>query len=167
MTSKAARLIYSHRRAFEEKEEERPVSGPPKRKRASKKVLPRTHRTLAVLLESLRDEKLVFELKCDTEITGFLYDVDPNLNVNLVDARIVTRRGSRPAKLESTYVSGSSIRYVRLPDKVDAMRALDRYLDARARISRKETRQKRAEDTTTRTRHAPPPIDLPAPALRG
>lgn len=86
-------------------------------KRTRRKSLPRTHRTLAVVLESLRDEHLVFELKNDTQVGGMLYDVDTNLNANLVDATVTDFDG-RTHRVETTYVNGSMIRYVRLPDKV-------------------------------------------------
>lgn len=156
--SKAARLLYSHRQAFGDEDttsQETSTKRPTKRKR--KKFLPRNHRSLAVILEAVRDEHLIFELKNETEVSGWLYDVDANLNANLVDATVTGRNG-RVHRLEHTYVNGSAIRYVRFPDKVDAVRALDRYLDTRARISRAQTRQKRPEPAERPP--APAPIVL-------
>lgn len=157
--SKAARLLYSHRQAFGDDDTSPRETSSDKRpaKRKRKKFLPRNHRTLAVILEAVRDEQLIFELKNETEVSGWLYDVDSNLNANLVDATVTGRNG-RVHRLEHTYVNGSAIRYVRFPDKIDAVRALDRYLDTRARISRSQTRQKRPEPVGER----PPP---PAPIV--
>lgn len=127
MASKAARLIYRHRQNFKDDEDGRlgsssalsqqrlPRSAGTKRRRT--KPLPRTHRTLAVLLESMRDYFMVFELKNETEVSGILYDVDANLNVNLVDAQLKDRNG-RSQRLDTIYINGSTVRYVRLPDKV-------------------------------------------------
>lgn len=127
MASKAARLIYRHRQNFKDDDEDARLgrsaalsqrlarSAGTKRRRT--KPLPRTHRTLAVLLESMRDYYMVFELKNETEVSGVLYDVDANLNVNLVDAQLRDRHG-RSQRLETMYINGSTVRYVRLPDKV-------------------------------------------------
>ena len=84
----------------------------------------------------------MFELKNDTEMTGAVYDVDSNLNVNLVDAELKLVGGSR-RRLDEVYLNGSMIRYVRFPSHVDPMRALDTYLETRKRIARAGTRAKR------------------------
>ena len=111
-------------------------------KRRRMKRLPRTHRSLAVLIESLRSSRLIFELKNDTEMAGTVYDVDTNLNVNLVDAELTIRGRTKP--LEEVYVNGSMIRYIRFPNNRDPLRALDTYLDTRSRIARSGTRAKRS-----------------------
>mmetsp|Transcript_19546 Transcript_19546/g.25313 ORF Transcript_19546/g.25313 Transcript_19546/m.25313 type:complete len:149 (-) Transcript_19546:96-542(-) len=125
-------------------------------KRQRRKYLPRTHRSLAVLLESVRDERLCFELKNETTLSGLLFDVDSNLNVNLVDAVLQNLDGTK-FRLDETYVNGSMIRYVRFPDKIDPMRSLDHYLDTRARISRAGMRTKRPCSSSFNNRPIPPP----------
>ena len=177
--SEAARLIYSHRQHFGVEEAPRGGGGgesggrgrgpaPPRgEKRPRKKRLPRTHRTLAVLLEAVRDERLDFELKDGTRVAGSLYEVDANLNAHLSRAT-VTRRDGSTRTLDSTYVNGSTILYVLFPDKVDALRSLDRYLDSKVRVERTETRTKRAAPPRPERGPAAPAISLPAPArMRG
>ena len=56
--------------------------------RAARKRLPRTHRTLAVLLQAVRDEQLTFEMKDGTSVAGALYEVDANLNATLRGATL-------------------------------------------------------------------------------
>jgi len=170
--SEAGRLIYSHRQHFGGGGGAPPRGPPPPRsgappqdkKRARKKRLPRTHRTLAVLLEAVRDERLVFELKDGTTVAGALYEVDANLNAHLSDAT-ATRRDGSARRLEATYVNGSSVLYVLFPDRVDALRSLDRYLDSKARVERTETRAKRAAPAAADRPPAAPAISLPAPAV--
>ena len=64
-------LIYS-RRQPPRVHQQRPAPGDAKRKRAARKRLPRTHRTLAVLLQAVRDEQLTFEMKDGTSVAGAL-----------------------------------------------------------------------------------------------
>ncbi|KAJ1445717.1 hypothetical protein M885DRAFT_625927 [Pelagophyceae sp. CCMP2097] len=153
-----ADLIYSPRRAFgdappDEASAPRPARGDVGAaagargeggaKRRRKKFVPPAHRTLAVVLQSMRGERLThraaFELKNDTAVVGVLYDVDRNLNVNLTDARVTLRTGA-VRTLGDAYLNGSTIRFVLFPDDVDALRSLDQYLDARARADRAQTR---------------------------
>jgi small nuclear ribonucleoprotein (snRNP)-like protein len=170
--SAAGRLIYSPRPHCGGGGGAPPRGPPPPRsgappqdkKRARKKRLPRTHRTLAVLLEAVRDERLVFELKDGTSVAGALYEVDANLNAHLSDAT-VTRRDGSARRLEATYVNGSSVLYVLFPDRVDALRSLDRYLDSKVRVERTETRAKRAAPAAADRPPAAPAISLPAPAV--
>ena len=154
-------LIYSRRppRVHQQK-----PPGDAKRKRAARKRLPRTHRTLAVLLQAVRDEQLTFEMKDGTSVSGALYEVDANLNAHLSDAT-VTRRDGSARRLEATYVNGSSVLYVLFPDRVDALRSLDRYLDSKVRVERTETRAKRAAPAAADRPPAAPAISLPAPAV--
>ena len=154
-------LIYSRRppRVHQQR-----APGDAKRKRAARKRLPRTHRTLAVLLQAVRDEQLTFEMKDGTSVAGALYEVDANLNAHLSDAT-VTRRDGSARRLEATYVNGSSVLYVLFPDRVDALRSLDRYLDSKVRVERTETRAKRAAPAAADRPPAAPAISLPAPAV--
>mmetsp|Transcript_10751 Transcript_10751/g.35617 ORF Transcript_10751/g.35617 Transcript_10751/m.35617 type:complete len:176 (-) Transcript_10751:326-853(-) len=128
-------------------------------KRRRLKRLPPTHRSLAVLVESLRCSRLVFELKNDTAMAGEVFDVDANLNVNLVDAELTLVDG-RKRRLDDVYLNGSMILYVRFPPKTDPLRSLDTYLDARNRIARAGTRTKRPALDRSKAGPALPPIDL-------
>ena len=157
-------LIYSRRRGGRAHQQQQQNSGDAKRKRAARKRLPRTHRTLAVLLQAVRDEQLTFEMKDGTSVAGALYEVDANLNAHLSDAT-VTRRDGSARRLEATYVNGSSVLYVLFPDRVDALRSLDRYLDSKVRVERTETRAKRAAPAAADRPPAAPAISLPAPAV--
>ena len=117
--------------------------GDAKRKRAARKRLPRTHRTLAVLLQAVRDEQLTFEMKDGTSVSGALYEVDANLNATLRGATQTLRNGTQ-RRYESAYVNGSGVLYVLFPARCDPVRSLDRYLDAQERVARTQTRSKRA-----------------------
>ena len=151
-------LIYSRRppRVHQQK-----APGDAKRKRAARKRLPRTHRTLAVLLQAVRDEQLTFEMKDGTSVTGALYEVDANLNATLRGATQTLRNGTQ-RRYESAYVNGSGVLYVLFPARCDPVRSLDRYLDAQERVARTQTRSKRAAPAA----RAPTPeaISIEAPA---
>ena len=150
-------LIYSRRppRVHQQK-----APGDAKRKRAARKRLPRTHRTLAVLLQAVRDEQLTFEMKDGTSVAGALYEVDANLNATLRGATQTLRNGTQ-RRYESAYVNGSGVLYVLFPARCDPVRSLDRYLDAQERVARTQTRSKRAAPTA----RAPTPeaISIEAP----
>ena len=151
-------LIYSRRppRVHQQK-----APGDAKRKRAARKRLPRTHRTLAVLLQAVRDEQLTFEMKDGTSVAGALYEVDANLNATLRGATQTLRNGTQ-RRYESAYVNGSGVLYVLFPARCDPVRSLDRYLDAQERVARTQTRSKRAAPSM----RAPTPeaISIEAPA---
>jgi small nuclear ribonucleoprotein (snRNP)-like protein len=149
-------LIYSRRRGGRAHQ----APSDAKRKRAARKRLPRMHRSLAVLLAAVRDEHLNFEMKDGTSVAGALFEVDANMNATLRDATQTLRNGST-RRYESAYVNGSAVLYVLFPDSCDAVRSLDRFLDAQARVDRTQTRAKR-----TATARAPTPdaISIAAPA---
>ena len=151
-------LIYSRRppRVHQQK-----APGDAKRKRAARKRLPRTHRTLAVLLQAVRDEQLTFEMKDGTSVAGALYEVDANLNATLRGATQTLRNGTQ-RRYESAYVNGSGVLYVLFPARCDPVRSLDRYLDAQERVARTQTRSKRAAPTERAP--APEAISIAAPA---
>ena len=152
-------LIYS-RRQPPRVHQQRPAPDA-KRKRAARKRLPRTHRTLAVLLQAVRDEQLTFEMKDGTSVSGALYEVDANLNATLRGATQTLRNGTQ-RRYESAYVNGSGVLYVLFPARCDPVRSLDRYLDAQERVARTQTRSKRAAPS----QRAPTPeaISIEAPA---
>ena len=153
-------LIYSRRppRVHQQK-----PTGDAKRKRAARKRLPRTHRTLAVLLQAVRDEQLTFEMKDGTSVAGALYEVDANLNATLRGATQTLRNGTQ-RRYESAYVNGSGVLYVLFPARCDPVGSLDRYLDAQERVARTQTRSKRAAPEAG-SRRAPTPeaISIAAP----
>ena len=151
-------LIYSRRppRVHQQK-----APGDAKRKRAARKRLPRTHRTLAVLLQAVRDEQLTFEMKDGTSVAGALYEVDANLNATLRGATQTLRNGTQ-RRYESAYVNGSGVLYVLFPARCDPVRSLDRYLDAQERVARTQTRSKRAAPAERAP--APEAISIAAPA---
>ncbi len=136
-------LIYSRRRGGRVHQQQQQTPGDAKRKRAARKRLPRTHRTLAVLLQAVRDEQLTFEMKDGTSVAGALYEVDANLNATLRGATQTLRNGTQ-RRYESAYVNGSGVLYVLFPARCDPVRSLDRYLDAQERVARTQTRSKRA-----------------------
>ena len=154
-------LIYSRRRGGRAHQQQ-PAPGDAKRKRNARKRLPRTHRTLAVLLQAVRDEQLTFEMKDGTSVAGALYEVDANLNATLRGATQTLRNGTQ-RRYESAYVNGSGVLYVLFPARCDPVRSLDRYLDAQERVARTQTRSKRAAPTTERA-PAPEAISIAAPA---
>ena len=136
-------LIYSRRQPPRVHQQRKAPGGDAKRKRAARKRLPRTHRTLAVLLQAVRDEQLTFEMKDGTSVAGALYEVDANLNATLRGATQTLRNGTQ-RRYESAYVNGSGVLYVLFPASCDPVRSLDRYLDAQERVARTQTRSKRA-----------------------
>ena len=152
-------LIYSRRppRVHQQK-----APGDAKRKRAARKRLPRTHRTLAVLLQAVRDEQLTFEMKDGTSVAGALYEVDANLNATLRGATQTLRNGTR-RRYESAYVNGSGVLYVLFPARCDPVRSLDRYLDAQERVARTQTRSKRAAPAAGARAPTPEAISIAAP----
>ena len=154
-------LIYSRRQPPRVHQQKKAPGGDAKRKRAARKRLPRTHRTLAVLLQAVRDEQLTFEMKDGTSVAGALYEVDANLNATLRGATQTLRNG-KERRYESAYVNGSGVLYVLFPARCDPVRSLDRYLDAQERVARTQTRSKRAAPV----QRAPTPeaISIAAPA---
>ena len=156
-------LIYSRRQPPRVHQQRPPAPGDAKRKRAARKRLPRTHRTLAVLLQAVRDEQLTFEMKDGTSVAGALYEVDANLNATLRGATQTLRNGTQ-RRYESAYVNGSGVLYVLFPARCDPVRSLDRYLDAQERVARTQTRSKRAAPEAG-SRRAPTPeaISIAAP----
>ena len=154
-------LIYSRRQPPRVHQQKKAPGGDAKRKRAARKRLPRTHRTLAVLLQAVRDEQLTFEMKDGTSVQGALYEVDANLNATLRGATQTLRNGTQ-RRYESAYVNGSGVLYVLFPARCDPVRSLDRYLDAQERVARTQTRSKRAAPAA----RAPTPeaISIEAPA---
>ena len=152
-------LIYSRRppRVHQQK-----APGDAKRKRAARKRLPRTHRTLAVLLQAVRDEQLTFEMKDGTSVAGALYEVDANLNATLRGATQTLRNGTQ-RRYESAYVNGSGVLYVLFPARCDPVRSLDRYLDAQERVARTQTRSKRAAPAAGARAPTPEAISIAAP----
>ena len=153
-------LLYSRRQPPRVHQQKQAPGGDAKRKRAARKRLPRTHRTLAVLLQAVRDEQLTFEMKDGTSVSGALYEVDANLNATLRGATQTLRNGTQ-RRYESAYVNGSGVLYVLFPARCDPVRSLDRYLDAQERVARTQTRSKRAAPSA----RAPTPdaISIEAP----
>ena len=154
-------LIYSRRQPPRVHQQKKAPGGDAKRKRAARKRLPRTHRTLAVLLQAVRDEQLTFEMKDGTSVSGALYEVDANLNATLRGATQTLRNGTQ-RRYESAYVNGSGVLYVLFPARCDPVRSLDRYLDAQERVARTQTRSKRAAPTGARA-PTPEAISIAAP----
>jgi small nuclear ribonucleoprotein (snRNP)-like protein len=78
-----------------------------------KKKIPRSHKSLAILISSLCGQSVVLELKNDSEVTGILEESDINMNITLREAKIISKSGV-VIENDVTFISGSSILYIHL-----------------------------------------------------
>lgn len=99
-------------------------ANPPQHQR---KRVPVLERTLAILVQSMRGNKVVVELKNDFEISGLLEETDQNMNLKMVDVRQTSATGS-VRKMDMVMIQGKMIRYVHIPDEVDAIQNLHRHM---------------------------------------
>jgi small nuclear ribonucleoprotein (snRNP)-like protein len=76
---------------------------------------------------------VVVELKSDIEITGTLVECDGDMNVLLNDAKQTLPDGTT-TNLEFLSISGSSIRYVHTPPKVNIRQQVSDYIKKVDRI---------------------------------
>ncbi|CAM9523991.1 unnamed protein product [Pylaiella littoralis] len=122
------------------------------RPRISKKRTNPLERTLAILVQSMRGNKVVVEMKNDTEISGILEETDRNMNgavcaiaalqcltrrrragprhiwvLSMVDVRQTNPNGT-VRKMDTVLVQGKMIRYVHIPDEVDAISNLQQHM---------------------------------------
>ncbi|KAJ1434293.1 hypothetical protein B484DRAFT_359665 [Ochromonadaceae sp. CCMP2298] len=86
-----------------------------KRVRAPK--VPPIRKSLSIILASMQGMEVVVELKTDTEVTGFIDEVDPAMNLTLLNAKHVSADGTTQLS-EASNIKGSSIRYVHIPPYV-------------------------------------------------
>ncbi|CAM9337596.1 unnamed protein product [Ascophyllum nodosum] len=98
---------------------------------ASRRTNP-LERTLAILIQSMRGNRVVVEMKNDVEISGILEETDGNMNLSMVDVRYTSAQGS-VKKMDVALVQGKMIRYVHIPDKVDAISNLHIHMRAMAK----------------------------------
>eukprot|EP00903_Cladosiphon_okamuranus_P020897 g19190.t1 len=75
----------------------------------------------------MRGNKVVVEMKNDTEISGVLEETDRSMNLSMVDVRQTSPDGS-VKKMNIAVVQGKMIRYVHIPDEVDAIRNLQDHM---------------------------------------
>ncbi|CAB1104242.1 unnamed protein product [Ectocarpus sp. CCAP 1310/34] len=66
-------------------------------------------------------------MKNDAEISGILEETDRNMNLSMVDVRQTNPDGS-VRKMDVVLVQGKMIRYVHIPDKVDAISNLQKHM---------------------------------------
>ncbi|CAM9534049.1 unnamed protein product [Ectocarpus sp. 6 AP-2014] len=116
---------------------------PPRQKKTSP-----LEKTLAILIQSMRGNKIVVEMKNDAEISGILEETDRNMkaatvllaaygltcsragpapSLSMVDVRQTNPDGS-VRKMDVVLVQGKMIRYVHIPDKVDAISNLQKHM---------------------------------------
>ncbi|CAM9783767.1 unnamed protein product, partial [Laminaria digitata] len=110
-------------------------------------------RTLAILIQSMRGRKVVVEMKNDVEISGILEETDASMNfavkrnakyaqctvcsdssredglLSMVGVRQTNPNGL-VRKMEMALVQGKMIRYVHIPDEVDAISNLQKHMRA-------------------------------------
>eukprot|EP00904_Undaria_pinnatifida_P004726 jgi/Undpi1/14254/HiC_scaffold_9.g03903.m1 len=77
----------------------------------------------------MRGQKVVVELKNDVEISGVLEETDRNMNLSMVGVRHTNPNGL-VRKMDMALVQGKMIRYVHIPDEVDAISNLEKHMRA-------------------------------------
>ncbi|CAN0278094.1 unnamed protein product, partial [Discosporangium mesarthrocarpum] len=115
-----------------------------KRRRA--KRVPQLEKTLAILVQGMRGHTVVVEMKNDVEITGVLEETDKDMKL-VIDFFLCIRlllSASLPSDcqtmrkktweqggvktMEMAFVQGKMVRYVHIPDDVDAIKTLHKHV---------------------------------------
>lgn len=89
--------------------------------------VPLIQKSLGILLVSLQGEEIVIELKNDIEITGIVEEADENMNLTLHNVQQVFPSGYSRT-MEIAFVSGTNIRYVHIPSRINAVKHLGNYV---------------------------------------
>ncbi|RWS07598.1 U7 snRNA-associated Sm-like protein LSm10 [Dinothrombium tinctorium] len=86
-------------------------------------------KTLICFLQSLIDTRTTIELRDDSQIEGVIKSVDSFMNIELNDVCIRRPlKSSREELCDYLFVNGTKIRYVSIPDEVDALKAIDKQI---------------------------------------
>lgn len=94
-----------------------------------KKRVPKAWKTLGVLLLALEGYEVVLELKTDVTVLGVVDEADAGMSCTLTSAQL-THPDGRVETMDQIYVSGRSVRYVHIPDSVNIVHVLARYVSA-------------------------------------
>ena len=89
--------------------------------------LPSIFNTLALTLLSLQNEKIVVELRNNTEISGIVDEVDSNMNLILTDVKYISACGEI-RNMELLSVNGSNIRYVHISKEINLNAQVQNYV---------------------------------------
>mmetsp|Transcript_733 Transcript_733/g.844 ORF Transcript_733/g.844 Transcript_733/m.844 type:complete len:254 (-) Transcript_733:344-1105(-) len=106
-------------------------------KEVFKRVKHRTpilQKSLAVVLASLQGVQVVIELKNDVEVTGTIEETDSNMNLTLNQVKQVSGSGEVTHQ-EFYFLSGSNIRYVRIPQEYPIVKQMALYMKTTDRNS--------------------------------
>lgn len=119
---------------------------PSKAKR--KRRVPQLYRCLGIVLESLKGQEVTVELRNNNEISGIVDECDCNMNLTLLNAvrkniracNVVHEDSERDDdeghELQATFIKGTSIRYVHLPDKLNMRNQVSHRLQVLERIAK-------------------------------
>lgn len=100
-----------------------------------RKKVPLIQKSLGVILVGLQGHHVIVELKNDLEITGIIDSSDANMNMTLINARQVFPSG-QVVEMETTFVQGSTVRYVHLPNELPIVKHMDIYMKTIERVAR-------------------------------
>ncbi|CAM9488530.1 unnamed protein product [Chrysoparadoxa australica] len=103
---------------------------------------PPMQRTLAIILQSLRGQSIVLELKNDVEIKGVVDFTDQDMNVSLTSARHVAPDGT-VQHFSELFVRGVTVRYVHIPDHINVGKNMHSHMHALEHTERKYSKMRR------------------------
>lgn len=105
----------------------------------TRKDIAKSIKTLLVVLQSMRGQQVVINLRNDLVVTGTVIKVDSNMNVNLSDVVVepdpfyITTDDcddtSRSVKTDFLIVKGSKIRHIEVPDNFDLIEEAKREIN--------------------------------------
>ena len=100
--------------------------------RNKKQRIPSIFSTLALTLLSLQNEKVVIELRNNTEISGVIEEVDGNMNLILTDVKSISPSGDVKL-MELLSVNGTNIRYVHIAKEINLNSQVQNYVNKTSR----------------------------------
>ena len=144
-----------------------PPPPPPLNLKEVPQQVQKRYKSLAILVQSLTGLRVVVETKAGKCITGVLDSCDSGLNLLLTDVSAVYTEGRHEGEVsreKESYVTGTSIRFVHLPDEVDDaaqhVLAYRTTLDKHRRTYARRDYSKQAQKRPVANPYAEPPPNV-------
>lgn len=86
--------------------------------------------TLLFLLRSMMNKRVVIEMETNIELNGIISNIDDNMMITLSDVhqRHMYLHTIPITRKEEVTVLGKHIRYIHLPENLNVMSCMDRYV---------------------------------------
>ena len=102
-------------------------SAPRAKKARGRRREPRIQRSLAIVLQALRSQRVTVDLKNDSTVTGVVDEADEDMALTLTEATLTSAAGE-VKQMALTFVAGRAIRYVMIPDDVCVEQRLEAHM---------------------------------------